>query len=66
MDIINNYMSAIGDVLATQSAEECRRNVFETIQGLVEMFPDQRERILCQFDELCKMCKKDFFKELQF
>ena len=35
MDKIDNYMSAIKDVLAEQSESDCRKNVFETLDALI-------------------------------
>lgn len=62
MDVIENYMSAISDILESQTEEECRKNVFETIDGLHNMFPKERNRIDKCFRELCIEHNKDFSK----
>ena len=51
MDKIDNYMSAIEDVLAKQSESECRKNVFETLDFLIAKCPSQKERIINSFKE---------------
>ena len=65
MDKIDNYMSAIKDVLAKQSESECRKNVFETLKYLIEEFPSEQERINNNFKKLCKKYNKDFFSEIR-
>lgn len=64
MDKLSNYLSAIEDVLATKSEKECCRNVFETLNGLKEEFPDKVSYIEEKFRELCVKYNKDFFYEL--
>lgn len=65
MDKIENYMSAINDIMASQSEEECRKNVFETIGILIKEFPDEQERINESFRKLCKKHNMDFFREIR-
>ena len=65
MDKIDNYMSAIEDVLAKQSESECRKNVFETLDFLIAKCPSQKERIINSCKELCKKYNKDFFNEIR-
>lgn len=65
MDKLSNYLSAIEDVLATKNEKECRRNVFETLDGLMEEFPDKAVFIKEQFNALCVKYKKDFFFDLR-
>lgn len=65
MDKINNVMSAISDILATQSEDECRRNVFGTICALKLEFPDEEKRIDKCFRDLCDKYNKDFFKDVR-
>lgn len=65
MDKLNNYLLAIEDIIATQSEKECRRNIFETIDGLIEEFPDKEGYIKEQFNALCVKYKKDFFFDLR-
>lgn len=65
MDKIDNYLSAIEDVLASQSESECRKNVFETLDLLIAEFPSQKERIINSFKELCKKYNKDFLNEIR-
>ena len=65
MDKIDNYMSTIEDVLAKQSASECRKNVFETLGSLMAEFPSEQERINNSFKELCKKYNRDFFYEIR-
>lgn len=64
MDKLSNYLLAIEEVLATQSEKECRKNVFETLNGLIEEFPDKATYIKEQFRELCVKHNKDFFYDL--
>lgn len=65
MDKIDNYMSAIEDILAKQSESECRKNVFETLDSLKAEFPSEQERINNNFKKLCKKYNKDFFNEIR-
>lgn len=65
MDKIDNYMSAIKDVLAEQSESDCRKNVFETLDALIAEFPSDQERINSSFKELCKKYNKDFLDEIR-
>ncbi len=64
MDKLSNYLLAIEDILATQSADECRRNVFETINRLKEEFPDKVNFIEEQFQRLCIKHNINFFYDL--
>ena len=65
MDKIDNYMSAIKNVLAEQSESECRKNVFETLDALIAEFPSDQERINNSFKELCREYNKDFLDEIR-
>ena len=65
MDKIDNYMSAIEDILAEQSESECRKNVFETLKYLIAEFPSEQKRINNSFKKLCKKYNKDFFNEIR-
>ena len=65
MDKIDNYMSAIEDILAKHLESECRKNVFETLGSLMAEFPSEQERINNSFKELCKKYNKDFFNEIR-
>ena len=65
MDKIDNYMSAIKNVLAEQSESECRKNVFETLDALISEFPSEQERINNSFKELCREYNKDFLDEIR-
>ena len=65
MDKLGNYLLAIEEVLSTQSEKKCRRNVFETLEGLIKEFPDKSEYIKEQFRELCVKHNKNFFYDLQ-
>ena len=65
MDYIDNRLSAIEDILRTQSEEECRKNVIETIDLLKQDFPEQREYIDAIFKQMCTSNHVDFFKEIR-
>ena len=64
MNTLDRYLSAIEEILKTQSEDECRKNVYETLEKLKEQYPDEESYINEQFFKICKKYDRDFLKDL--
>ena len=62
IDYIDRCMAAVEEIIKQQTGEECRRNVWETVSGLKEKFPDNVDYIDKIFNELVKKYNIDFFE----
>lgn len=62
---IEQRLDAIKNILHNQSPQECRSNVWETIDLLKKELPDYSEYIQNQLDTLIKEEGIDFFTEIR-
>lgn len=59
---IKNRMSAIENIIREQAPDQCRRNVFETINILIKQYPDDKDEIESSFIQLCNKLDVDFYQ----
>ena len=62
IDYIDRRMAAVEEIMQQQTVEECRRNVWETVSGLKEKFPDNVDYIDSMYNKLVKKYNIDFFE----
>ena len=62
IDYIDRRMAAVEEIMQQQIGEKCRKNVWETISGLKEQFPDNVDYIDSMYNKLVKKYNMDFFE----
>ena len=62
INYIDRRMAAVEAIMQQQKAEECRKNVWETVNGLKENFPDNVDYIDSIYNKLVKKYNIDFFE----
>ena len=62
---IDEYMSAVEDLIKVQTEAKCRRNVWETISLLKERYPHLVEYINNKLNALCEKHHVDFFEDIK-
>jgi len=62
INYIDRRMAAVEAIMQQQKAEECRKNVWETVNGLKENFPDNVDYIDSIYNKLVKKYDIDFFE----
>lgn len=65
IDYIDKRMAAVEEIMQQQTAEECRRNVWETVNRLKEIFPDNVDYIDSIYNKFVKKYNIDFFECLK-
>lgn len=65
IDYIDRRLSAVKDIICSQTVEEYRKNVLETIDGLKRECPNQEAYIDDAFKEICQECQVDLFEEIR-
>ena len=63
---VNKVLSAVEEIVKTQSEQKCRKNVFETLGLLMAYYPENVNHITTEFRRMCKDYNKDFFKEIRW
>ena len=65
IDYIDSRLSAVKDIICSQTVKEYRKNVLETIDGLKRECPNQEAYIDDAFKEICQECQVDLFEEIR-
>lgn len=63
---INKELSCVEEIVKTQSEQNCRKDIFETLGLIKQTHPEHREYIEERFQQMCKDYNKDFFKEIRW
>lgn len=61
---LNAQMNCLGDIIEKQK-EKCRKVVWETVDMLINDFPEYKDEIMQRYREICKTHNVDFLKDLR-
>ena len=65
IDYIDRSLSAVKDIICSQTVKKYRKNVLETIVGLKRKCLNQEAYIDDAFKEICQECHVDLFEEIR-
>lgn len=65
IDYIDSRLSAVKDIICSQTVKKYRKNVLETIVGLKRKCLNQEAYIDGAFKEICQECHVDLFEEIR-
>ena len=65
IDYIDSRLSAVKDIICSQTVKKYRKNVLETIVGLKRKCLNQEAYIDDAFKEICQECHVDLFEEIR-